>query len=131
MNVEMTNTNINKYNNNKLWYYDKGYNYTKYIGKKAYICSKWDYDNNKYFNPFNYGKIIDIDELYVCFQRNSNNKIERYIYYTHEEIKIIFLKIYNKPIRKQYYSIKNHTDFTNDEKKFLIKEFISDNFISI
>ena len=94
MSIELINTNkYNKLLMIKMQLY-------KNILKKRYGCSKWDYDNNKYFNVSNYGKIIDIDELYVCFQRISIIK-KRHILY-HEEIKFIFLKIYNSPIRKKY-----------------------------
>lgn len=117
--------NIREITQQKYWHFNLSKNYDFYLGKKIYICTKWD-DPNK-LNMKNYGKLIDINELSVCINTGYHKgyiELPRIIYYAHDEIKFIFLKMYdNVSIRSSYINInkKQLEDDYNEYHQRLIK----------
>lgn len=99
----------------KQWTYEPSKNYDSYVGMKAYLCTKWD--NTNKINLKNYGKIDQITELYVCLHTGYIKgyiELSRRVYYTHSEIKHLFLKTHNDiSIKKLYHHIK--TEYEHDK----------------
>ena len=122
---------INDFLQKKSWIYDPRKKYDCYIGMKVYLCTKWDEPYK--LNLKNYGKIIEITDLYICIQtgyRTGYIKLPRYIYYTHEEISYLYLKhVSNISIRKSYKNIMNDSIVSNRAE--LEKEFLKNYFHSI
>ena len=124
---------INDFLQKKSWIYDPIKKYDCYIGMKVYLCTKWDEPYK--VNLKNYGKIIEITDLYICIQtgyRSGYINLPRYIYYTHEEIKYLYLKSeYNTSIRSSYNNLKNDTNLSTNQINFLQKQFLKNNFRTI
>ena len=122
---------INDFLQKKSWIYDPRKKYDCYIGMKVYLCTKWDEPYK--LNLKNYGKIIEITDLYICIQtgyRTGYIKLPRYIYYTHEEISYLYLKhVSNISIRKSYKNIMNDSIVSN--RAVLEKEFLKNYFHTI
>ena len=115
--------NIKKILEKTCWVYNPSRNYDMYLGKKVYLCTKWD--DPDMINLKNYGTVVDITDTYICintgFWRNYI-KLPRIIYYSHEEIKFVFLKIYdNVSIKCSYKNIKQYKEDRNKQHKQLIK----------
>ena len=124
---------IHNFLQKKIWNYDPKKNYHNYIGMKAYLCTKWDQPSK--VNLKNYGKIHEITDLYICVQtgyRTGYLKLPRFIYYTHDEIKYLYLKTdYNTCIKNSYHNIKNNPDLDINQQIFLQKQFLQNNFRTI
>ena len=123
--------NIKKILETTCWVYNPSRNYDMYLGKKVYLCTKWDHP--EMINLKNYGTVVDITDTYICintgFWRNYI-QLPRIIYYSHEEIKFVFLKIYdNVSIKCSYKNIKQY-DFIEDRNK-QHKQLIKNNFRTI
>lgn len=116
----------------KIWSFKDDKSYDWYIGKDAYICTVWD-DENK-INIRNYGKITFITDSFISFQsgkvRNHNN-LPRNCFYSHAEIKFVYIRKQNSvDIKKKYAEIKK-TDLKKEDLNVLHNNLIIDNFISI
>lgn len=117
----------------KNWNYNLKKKYDSYIGMKAYLCTKWD--SHYKLNLKNYGTITEITDLYICVQTGYHKgyiQLPRYIYYTHDEIKYLYLKTnYDICIRKSYHNLKNNSNLDIDELNFIQKQFLENNFRTI
>ena len=117
----------------KNWNYNPKKNYDCYIGMKAYLSTKWDTPYK--LNLRNYGTINELTNLYICVQTGYHKgylQLPRYIYYTHDEIKYLYLKThYDTCIRKSYNKLKNNSDLDIDELNFMQKQFLESNFRTI
>ena len=106
-------------------------NYDLYLGKRVYLCTKWD--DPAMINLKNYGKVVDITDTYICINtgyRKDYIQLPRIIYYSHDEIKFVFLKIYdNVSIKSSYKNIQQY-DFIEDRNK-QHQQLIKNNFRTI
>lgn len=130
MNLELSNLkNIRK---EKIWYFNEKKNYNNFIGKKTYICTKWDY-NKSPFNIKNYGTLLQINKDYVSFTPGlySNTNLIKHVYYSNEESRLIYIQINKLDIKKEYYKIRKQTCLNQEEKTYLYKKLIFNNFICI
>lgn len=122
---------IKKILERKSWVYNPYRNYDLYLGKQVYLCTKWD--DPTMINLKNYGKVVDITDTYICINtgyRKNYIQLPRIIYYSHEEVNYLFLKIYdNVSIKKSYRNIKQY-DSEEDRSK-LHQELMKSNFRTI
>ena len=56
--------NIKKILETTCWVYNPSRNYDMYLGKKVYLCTKWD--DRDMINLKNYGTVVDITDTYIC-----------------------------------------------------------------
>lgn len=123
--------NIKKILERKSWVYNPYRNYDLYLGKRVYLCTKWD--DPAMINLKNYGKVIDITDTYICINtgyRKDYIQLPRIVYYSHDEIKFVFLKIYdNVSIKSSYKNIQQY-DFIEDRNR-QHQQLIKNNFRTI
>tara|TARA_B100001287_G_C22600550_1_gene490182 strand:- start:8 stop:391 length:384 start_codon:yes stop_codon:yes gene_type:complete len=123
--------NIREITQLKYWHFNPSKNYDFYLGKKIYICTKWD-DPNK-INIKNYGKLVDINESFVCINTGYHTgyiELPRLLYYTNDEIKFIFLKIYDNVSIKSSYRNINKIQLKDDYNE-CHQRLIKNNFRTI
>jgi len=129
----MNNADVESLSTERLWTYQSQKNYEWCIGKKAFLCTQWDKHKSK-VNLFNYGTITDITPQYITMQsgryKNYNN-LKRNVCFGHDNIYKLYLKTSGKSIRKTVKEINKIVCINIDEKRFLHKSLIQENFITL
>ena len=116
----------------KDWIYNENKSYEFYIGRKAYIMTKWD--NSNELNILNYGKLQFINKDFVTVDCGTHkykqfNNLKKTLTYSNNEIQCIFVKVSSDvSIKKEYNKIKNSNNISSSEKNFLYRRLFMCNF---
>jgi len=124
-------SNIIHITQKKNWFFNPSKKYHFYLGKKVYLCTKWDSPYK--INLKNYGTLIDINDLCVTVKTGYHTgyiQLPRIIYFTHDEINFLFLKRHDYvSIRSSYKNIKNINSIDEQTEKHNL--LVNNNFRTI